>query len=61
MLLWQSSSYLLSLLEAKQKGECQFTFQALAFADRRIMISICGPFLTLPVVSSKEKYGLKQG
>ena len=60
MLLWQSSSYLLSLLEAKQKGERQFTFQA-AFADRRIMISICGPFLTLPVVSSKEKYGLKPG
>ena len=25
MLLWQSSSYLLSLLEAKQKGKLQYT------------------------------------
>ena len=25
MLLWQSSSYLLSLLEAKEKGELQYT------------------------------------
>ena len=27
MLLWQSSSYLLSLLEAKQKGKLQYTIK----------------------------------
>jgi len=31
MLLWQSSSYLLSLLEAKQKGKLQYTIKRRLF------------------------------
>jgi len=36
MLLWQSSSYLLSLLEAKQKGELHYTIKRRAFLISKI-------------------------
>jgi len=39
MLLWQSSSYLLSLLEAKQKGKLQYTKEGLiSFSNKMISL-----------------------
>ena len=38
MLLWQSSSYLLSLLEAKQKGKLQYTKGLFSFSNKMISL-----------------------